>query len=35
MAQVATFPQKVFFFCEVEPAEGGETPIVLSNLIYE
>jgi hypothetical protein len=35
MAQVAKFPTKVFFFCEVEPAEGGETPIVLSHLIYK
>jgi hypothetical protein len=34
MAQVASFPSKIFFFCEVEAAEGGETPIVLSHLIY-
>ncbi|XP_031487064.1 clavaminate synthase-like protein At3g21360 [Nymphaea colorata] len=35
MAQVPQFPSKLFFFCEVEPREGGETPIVLSHLIYE
>lgn len=25
----------MFFFCEVEPETGGETPIVLSHVIYE
>ncbi|PSS09769.1 Clavaminate synthase-like protein [Actinidia chinensis var. chinensis] len=35
MAQVPKFPAKVFFFCEVEPGKGGETPIVLSHVIYE
>ncbi|CAN6441294.1 unnamed protein product [Victoria cruziana] len=35
MAQVPEFPSKLFFFCEVKPREGGETPIVLSHLIYE
>ncbi|KAF3790029.1 Clavaminate synthase-like protein [Nymphaea thermarum] len=35
MAQVPEFPSKLFFFCEVEPREDGETPIVLSHLIYE
>ncbi|KAK7858205.1 clavaminate synthase-like protein At3g21360 [Quercus suber] len=35
MAQVTTFPSKLFFFCEVEPGSGGETPIVLSHLVYE
>ncbi|KAF3971126.1 hypothetical protein CMV_005254 [Castanea mollissima] len=35
MAQVPTFPSKLFFFCEVEPGSGGETPIVLSHLVYE
>ncbi|XP_071731914.1 clavaminate synthase-like protein At3g21360 isoform X1 [Rutidosis leptorrhynchoides] len=34
MAQVPTFPKKVFFFCELEPKIGGETPIVLSHVIY-
>lgn len=35
MAQVPQFPSKLFFFCEVEPATGGETPIVLSHVIYD
>ncbi|KAG6512670.1 clavaminate synthase-like protein At3g21360 [Zingiber officinale] len=35
MAQVPEFPSKLFFFCEVEPGSGGETPIVLSHLVYE
>ncbi|KAK4482008.1 hypothetical protein RD792_012924 [Penstemon davidsonii] len=35
MAQVPEYPSKLFFFCEVEPANGGETPIVLSHLVYE
>lgn len=33
--QVPEFPSKLFFFCEVEPASGGETPIVLSHIVYE
>ncbi|KAL2516287.1 Clavaminate synthase-like protein [Forsythia ovata] len=35
MAQVPEYPSKLFFFCEVEPANGGETPIVLSHVVYE
>lgn len=35
MAQVPEYPAIVFFFCEVKPAEGGETPILLSHLVYE
>ncbi|KAL8167234.1 hypothetical protein V2J09_008733 [Rumex salicifolius] len=35
MAQVSEFPSKLFFFCEFEPRSGGETPIVLSHLVYE
>lgn len=35
MAQVPQFPSKLFFFCEVEPNTGGETPIVLSHVIYD
>ncbi|KAH1055105.1 hypothetical protein J1N35_033170 [Gossypium stocksii] len=35
MAQVPEFPSKLFFFCEVEPGSGGETPIVLSHIVYE
>lgn len=30
MAQVPEYPTKLFFFCDVPPAEGGETPILLS-----
>ncbi|KAJ0075548.1 hypothetical protein Patl1_33975 [Pistacia atlantica] len=32
---VPEFPSKLFFFCEVEPESGGETPIVLSHVVYE
>ncbi|XP_076914714.1 clavaminate synthase-like protein At3g21360 [Bidens hawaiensis] len=35
MSFIPNFPTKVFFFCDEEPGEGGETPIVLSNVIYE
>ncbi|CAL1378287.1 unnamed protein product [Linum trigynum] len=35
MAYSPEFPMKLFFFCEVEPASGGETPIVLSHVVYE
>ncbi|XP_065869419.1 clavaminate synthase-like protein At3g21360 [Euphorbia lathyris] len=35
MAQVPEFPSKLLFYCEVEPASGGETPIVLSHIVYE
>ncbi|CAN0890812.1 Clavaminate synthase-like protein At3g21360 [Linum grandiflorum] len=35
MAQVPEFPSKLFFFCEVEPGSGGETPIVLSHVVYQ
>ncbi|WCJ40875.1 2-oxoglutarate (2OG) and Fe(II)-dependent oxygenase superfamily protein [Euphorbia peplus] len=35
MSQLPEFPSKVFFYCEVEPASGGETPLVLSHIVYE
>ncbi|MFS7974336.1 putative TauD/TfdA-like domain, taurine dioxygenase TauD-like superfamily [Helianthus anomalus] len=35
MSYVPDFPTKLFFFCEEEPGEGGETPIVLSHIVYE
>lgn len=35
LAQVPEFPAKLFFYCEVEPGNGGETPIVLSHVVYE
>jgi len=34
MAQVPVYPKKLFFYCEVPPKEGGETPICLSNQVY-
>lgn len=33
--QLEEYPSKCFFYCEVEPASGGETPIVLSRRVYE
>ncbi|EPS60476.1 hypothetical protein M569_14325, partial [Genlisea aurea] len=35
MAQVSKYPSKLFFFCHVPPAEGGETPIVLSHVVHD
>ncbi|OIT05263.1 PREDICTED: clavaminate synthase-like protein At3g21360 [Nicotiana attenuata] len=35
MAQVPEYPSKLFFFCDIEPGSGGETPIVLSHVVYE
>ncbi|KAI3761594.1 hypothetical protein L1987_52014 [Smallanthus sonchifolius] len=35
MAYAAEFPSKLLLFCEVEPEEGGETPIVLSHMVYD
>jgi len=35
LAQVPRWPHYLFFFCEVAPKEGGETPVVLSNLVYQ
>ncbi|KAK3219993.1 hypothetical protein Dsin_013963 [Dipteronia sinensis] len=35
MAQELVPPSKLFFFCEVAPTSGGETPIVLSHIVYE
>lgn len=35
MAQVPTFPSTLFFYCDVAPPEGGETPLVLSNEVYK
>lgn len=35
MAQVAKFPSNLFFYCDVPAEVGGETPIVLSNVVYE
>eukprot|EP01116_Phalansterium_solitarium_P025481 TRINITY_DN9772_c0_g1_i1.p1 TRINITY_DN9772_c0_g1~~TRINITY_DN9772_c0_g1_i1.p1 ORF type:complete len:377 (-),score=103.05 TRINITY_DN9772_c0_g1_i1:50-1045(-) len=35
MAQNPKFPSHLFFFCERPPAEGGQTPLVLSNQVYQ
>ncbi|XP_076953382.1 clavaminate synthase-like protein At3g21360 [Bidens hawaiensis] len=35
MAYLPDPPTKLFFFCDEEPGMGGETPIVLSHIIYE
>eukprot|EP00249_Psilotum_nudum_P018823 c26977_g1_i1 orf=139-1128(+) len=35
MCQSGTFPTKLFFFCEIEPKEGGETPILSSHKLTE
>jgi alpha-ketoglutarate-dependent taurine dioxygenase len=35
MAQVPKFPSYLFFYCDVVPKEGGETPFCLSNAVYE
>lgn len=33
--QLSSYPRKLFFFCEEEAAFGGETPILLSHIVYE
>jgi hypothetical protein len=35
MAQVPKFPLNLFFYCEIPSKEGGETPLCLSNEVYE
>ncbi|XP_042020980.1 clavaminate synthase-like protein At3g21360 isoform X2 [Salvia splendens] len=35
MSHVSSYPRKLFFFCEEEAAFGGETPILLSHIVYE
>lgn len=35
MAHVEKFPSYLFFYCDVEPKEGGETPICLSTVAYD
>eukprot|EP00898_Chlorokybus_atmophyticus_P006350 jgi/Chlat1/6716/Chrsp50S06428 len=34
MAQVAKFPSRLFFFAHMPSKEGGETPIVRSDIVY-
>ncbi len=28
-------PDWIFFYCDVAPAEGGQTPVLMSHAIYE
>ncbi|KAL8137002.1 hypothetical protein V2J09_003003 [Rumex salicifolius] len=35
IAYLEDYPNKAFFYCEVEPGSQGETPIVLGHLVYE
>ena len=35
MAQVPDFPKHLFFYCDIEPGKGGETPLVVSNAAYK
>ncbi|MCG8417119.1 MAG: TauD/TfdA family dioxygenase [Proteobacteria bacterium] len=34
MSQVPAPPDYIVFYCDIPPAEGGETPIILSNEVY-
>ncbi|KAK7471590.1 hypothetical protein BaRGS_00035753 [Batillaria attramentaria] len=34
MAQVPTFPSRLFFYCDVAPPSGGQTPLALSHVVY-
>nr|XP_043610766.1 clavaminate synthase-like protein At3g21360 [Erigeron canadensis] len=35
MSYMLNYPSKVFFFCDEEPESGGETPILLSPILYD
>lgn len=35
LAQTPMFPEFIFFFCEIAPEKGGETPICRSDVLYE
>jgi len=35
MAQVPTFPNILFFYCETPPPSGGQTPLVPSHMVYK
>lgn len=35
MAQTPVYPSHLFFYCDLKPSKGGETPICLSNAVYE
>lgn len=34
MAHVADYPTILFFYCDVAPKSGGETPLALSHMVY-
>lgn len=34
MAQVAKYPKHLFFYCDVAPSIGGQTPLCRSDLVY-
>lgn len=35
MAQSPTYPKVLFFYCNVQPTSGGETPLLVSNAVYQ
>ncbi|KAJ3060835.1 hypothetical protein HK102_009340, partial [Quaeritorhiza haematococci] len=35
LAQSKSFPGRVIFWCEISASSGGQTPTVLSNVVYE
>ena len=35
MAQADRYPTRVFFFCDLPPQSGGETPLCRSDVVYE
>lgn len=35
MAQVPLYPEELLFYCDLAPKEGGETPILQSDVIFE
>ena len=35
MAQVPKFPSNLFFYCDIPSVQGGETPLCLSNAVFE
>ena len=35
MAQVPKFPSNICFYCDIPSVRGGETPLFLSNAVYE
>ncbi len=35
LAQTPMFPEYIFFYCEIAPRSGGETPICRSDVLYQ